>query len=168
MISGETHVLRMVWHPFHFEGAALKTSAFDRADLVPDRDQQGAYRYVSVDRSDIIQKDSVDWRVFAQQRDGRAEKHGRHNAKFVQFLCDDIRKCVDDEDRLPFNVTYEPVKAGIDGSPENRAHCALRNVSGKTGSNSEMRAYVEQLRTKLLQIKKGVLCYPEIFPISRA
>ena len=168
MIKDEIQVFRMVWHPFHFEGTSLKTSAFDRADLVPELDQQGAHRYVSVDRGDIIQRESVDWRIEWQQRDGKAETKSRHDAKFVHFLCESLRACVDDEDRRPFNITSEPEEAGIDGSPENPAHCALRNVSGKTGSRSEMRAYVEQLRVMLIQLKKGVLSYAEMFPKKAA
>ncbi|MDB5658301.1 MAG: hypothetical protein JWS10_916 [Cypionkella sp.] len=165
MVDDTDIVLRMVWHPCHFDGDKLKTSAFEPGDLVPDNDDTGQPRYVSTDRLAGVQQGSVDWRINQQQRDGRDVRLERLKPRFVEFLCGDIRSLADEAGQYLFFVKHLPVAAGEEGkdSPENPAHCGILSTSAAPDSKKEKREKVEALRTKLLQIKRGTLSYESMF-----
>lgn len=168
MVGDDVLVLRMVWHPAHFDNDKLNGAAFDSADLRPDLDANGHPRFLSVDQGDLICKHSVDYRIDDQQKDGKSESCKRLEARFVEFSCADLRRhrLDGDSETVIFNVTSEPVTAGLDGSPANPAHCGIRHVSGKTGGKGEMRRHVQQLRTSLLKLKKNIFTYDGIFNAS--
>jgi len=165
LVSDESEVLRLVWHPSHFEGDKLKASAFDRKDVSAKLDDDGNPRYLSVDNSTHIVKASVDWRIAWQQRDGKDVKHHRHNAKFVAFLCAELRACEWESGKQMFDVSHEPMPAGADGpgSPENSAHCGVRTQNIDALSEKERRGYIEELRVRLLQARKAIFMYSEVF-----
>ena len=134
MIEDHLHIYRLVWHSFDFnEKNELKGAAFRSDDLRPDNEEDGTPKFVSTDRSDLIEKESVDWRIVSQQSDGKREELARFEARFAAFNCAELRS-VEREGKRQFEVTAEPEPAGADGpgAPENPAHCALRHVSGFT------------------------------------
>ena len=166
VIGHEVVLLRMVWHPVHFPNGELIASAFESSDLRPDRDRDDRPRYISVDRQDDLRKQSIDWRIAYQQRDGRDEQENRKEVRFIEFLCGEILTATDDSGTQPFAVTTEPVLAMENGMPENPGHCAIRNVSGKGGDKkkAEDRTYVEELRTILMRLKRRITNYEDVFP----
>ena len=159
LIEAEVILLRMVWHPAHFENGKLVASAFDSGDLRPDDDRDGQARYISTDRQDDLRKPAVDARILSQERDGPKQQDKKHEARFVEFLTGELRAAKDESGNHPFDVTPEPIV------PENPGHCAIRNVSGKGKSRrAEDRDYVDELRTILLDQNRGVTSYSDHFP----
>lgn len=161
MIEGDQNIYRLVWHSFDFEAdGSLKGAAFTSADLRPALEEDGTPKFVSTDQVSKISKLSVDWRIQAQQADGKRERLERNEAKFVEFNCAELRSVMKDEKRQ-FEVTSEPEIAEADGpgSPENPAHCALRHISGSTG-----KSHIGYLRTQLLKHMRGILSYETVFP----
>ena len=167
MIKDELIILRLVWHSSDFDSDGnLKGSAFRSDDLRPDKEKDDTPKFVSTDRVDMIFKPSIDWRIEYQQSDGKREKMERFEARFAEFKCAELRS-VERGGRRQFDVTAEPEPAGADGpgSPENQAHCALRHVSGFTGSKGAVRSYVEYLRTQLIKKTRAIHSYGAIFPL---
>lgn len=161
MIGAEVILLRMVWHPAHFENGQLVGSAFESGDLRPDNDRDGHPRYISCDRQDDLRKESVDSRIDGQMRDGAENRDKRHEARFVEFVTEALRATTDETGIHPFEVTSEPIV------PENPGHCGIRNVSGKGKSRkAEDRAYIEELRTILLGQNRGISGYRDYFPAA--
>ena len=166
MIEDELNIYRLVWHSFDFEtDGALKSTAFPSADLRPDQEKDGSPKFISTDQVEKISKASVDWRIETQQADGKREKCERLEAWFVEFNCAELRS-VQRDGRRQFDVTPEPEPPEADGpgSPENPAHCALRHVSGFSGTKGAVKAYIEYLRTQLLKQKRAILPYAAVFP----
>ena len=49
-LAGEAAILKMAWHPAHFDNERLSTAAFAREDLIPKKDKETHLpRFVSVD-----------------------------------------------------------------------------------------------------------------------
>jgi hypothetical protein len=166
VIEADQNIYRLVWHSFDFEAdGALKGAAFTSADLRPDLEEDGTPKFVSIDQVSKISKPSVDWRIETQQADGKRERLGRYEAKFVEFNCEELRSVTRDGKRQ-FEVTAEPELEGADGpgSPENPAHCALRHISGFTGTKGALKSYIDYLRTQLLKHKRAIVSYEAVFP----
>lgn len=181
MISEDLRLVRLVWHPAHFDGEKLIGSAFDSADLIPCPDKHGNKRYLSLDEKSRISKPSVDWRIENQQKGEKREKCRREEARFAEFLCGHIVNAVDSDGIFPFSVTEIPLEHCPEtGSPENPAHCGIHQITEKTKSpqseNSETqptsghakkqrinRDYIEELRTILLKLHISVMKYSDLF-----
>ncbi len=163
-IKDNTEVLRLVWHPAHFQNGKLIGSAFDSSDLRPDTNKKGEKRYISVDERTRISKESVDSTISRQQRNDLKEQCQRFEARFARFRCGDLRRCSSTNGLKLFEVTHEPIFSGKhNGSreiPENKAHCAIRNVSG-----CRKRSRIDELRTALLKNCKQIHPYDDIFPV---
>lgn len=158
--------LRLVWNPAHFVGEKLQGTAFSSDDLLGRPDSDGQSRYLSVDSRDEVVKDSVDWRISWQRRDGKAEANHRHEARFVVFEGRAVRELTCPANGPLFDVTREPLAEGADGpgSPANPAHCGIRNVSDISGmSKGQQRARVDYMRVKLLKAKAAIQSYDEVF-----
>lgn len=128
---------RMGWHPDHRDaGGVTGTSAF-RED------------FVSVDRSDLFDREAALARAREQQARAwtKADAQGKPRtyaaAFYIVLPCGGVREANDGEGGQPFAVTGAWL-------PENPAHCAIRNVSGKRGSS-----YMNRLRTILLGLVEG-------------
>lgn len=148
MVPDKTFLLRLVWHPAHFENGELQPAAFDRDDL---SGKNG--RYISVDREDYILKIATDHTI---ERQGK--KENRHEAFFVRYSCSDVRSAKDEMGNRPFEVTSEPVPEQDGVCPENPAHCAIRNAT-----DNKSKSYINQLRTILVEINSGIKKYDDIF-----
>ncbi len=172
MLEDASLILRMVWHPAHFdrESGNLKGSAFDSRDLEPSLDGDGQSRYMSVDEAGVISRDSVDWRIAQQQRDGRREAHQRFDARFLEFRVVDVRSIALTSGSLAFSVTPDPLEAGADGegSPSNAAHCAVRSLLPGDETKGAKRARVEYLRVKLRESVVRIRRYSDIFSAGAA
>lgn len=166
MIEDHLNIYRLVWHSFDFDtNNDLKGSAFRSDDLRPDKEEDGSDKFVSTDRVDIISKPSVDWRIEWQQSDGKRERLDRHEARFAEYNCAELRSIERDGTRQ-FEITAEPEPPDADGpgSPANPAHCAVRHVSGFTGSKKAIDRHVEFLRTQLLKRTLAIHSYGSVFP----
>lgn len=166
-ILDEANLLRLVWHPSHFDGGKLKGSAFSSEDLLGLIDENGSRRYVSVDERIEISQESVDWRIDWQQREGRDVRLGRSEARFVVYSCSEVRECIENGNNL-FEVSRFPVVAGAngEGSPENLAHCGIQNaLKDKVDElkRGERRTHVEMLRVQLLKLKREIIGYCQVF-----
>lgn len=168
MIDDAELIARMVWHPIHFKGLELSTSAFEEGDLIPEDDEHGFPRYMSTDKVLEIQQNCIDWRVAFQQRDGRAERLDRKSPKFVEFNCGGLRALLDTTNVPIFGIISIPVAAGEDGegSPPNPAHCGVKSTSGAPAHRKEKRAKVAELRTQLLKSVIRIVSYETMFPTA--
>jgi hypothetical protein len=169
VVSDDVMVLRMVWHPFHFQDGELIPTAFDGNDLLALPDKDGEAKYMSMDDWENISRASVDWRIEWQQRDGRAERHGRIDAKFVQFVARRLRECVCEEGRQVHDVTREPTVQGENGpgSPENPAHCGVRTLEHERYrdlTKARRAAVLGHMRTQLMKAIIEIHPYTDIFP----
>ncbi len=169
MISDDVQVLRMVWHPFHFDQGELVATAFEGDDLLAFPDACGAARYMSVDDLAQISRESVDWRAEWQQRDGRDERLGRHVPKFVEFKVNRLRQLKCTEARPLFELTREPMAAGEDGpgSPPNVAHCAVRTQEAHRYadlSKPRRKFILNHMRTQLMRALDQIKEYGDVFP----
>lgn len=163
----EADLVRLVWHPSHFDGDKLKGSAFSSDDLLGRLEKDGSRRYLSVDDRSLISRASIDWRVAWQQRDGKDLEHGREDARFVLYDCSSVTSCSDGVDKL-FRVTREQVPAGGDGpeSPPNPAHCGIHNAQSEKVDGlgkGARRTHVEMLRVQLIKLKREILSYCQVF-----
>ncbi|WP_289155604.1 hypothetical protein [uncultured Salipiger sp.] len=156
-------MLRLVWHPSQYQDGKILPAAFERSDLIA-RDE----RYLSVDDLGLLSRESVDWRIAWQQRDGRDEKLGRADALFAQFSARRLRDCLYRDNSPLFNVTREPTLKEEDGpgSPANPAHCGVRTIEpgrfqelGKGAQNIA----VERMRTELVKAIDGIHQYEDVF-----
>lgn len=166
MIEDHLNIYRLVWHSFDFdENNKLKGAAFRSDDLRPGKEVDGSPMFVSTDRVDLISRPSVDWRIESQQSGGKREKLARLEARFAEFNCAELRS-VKRDGKQQFEITAKPEPAGADGpgAPENPAHCALRHVSGFTGTKGEVKGYVDFLRTQLLKNVQAIHSYGAVFP----
>lgn len=169
MVPDDVVVLRMVWHPFHFdEDGELLATAFEKNDLLAFPDDNGDPRYVSVDDISLISQMSVDWRVAWQQRDGRAERNKRFNPKFVQFTAERLRQCRCVDDRQMFDLTREPMAENEDGpgSPENPAHCGVWTLRAERYSHlsaKQQKQAVMRMRAQLMKAVDAVRQYEDVF-----
>ncbi len=165
MIEDELNIFRLVWHKFDFEpDGRLKGAAFSKADLLPKFESDGSPKFVSTNLATKISKESVDWRMRSQQGGGKDVKFQRIEARFVELNCEQLRS-VHRGGTLQLEATAEPDPAGTDGpgSPENPAHCALRHVSGTTGSNRALDSHVDFLRSELLKQILEIHPYRSVF-----
>lgn len=166
MIEDAHNIFRLVWHSFDFEpDGTLKLAAFTSADLRPETDEHGAPKFISTDLAMLMSKDSVDWRIKSQQADGKTVTLRRIEARFAEFAVRRLR-AVQKNGIRQFEVTSEPdaVGAGGYGSPENLAHCALRHISGFSGSRGEVSKHVNFLRTELIKQILSIREYGDLFP----
>lgn len=137
----DVRLYRMSWHPDHRDaGGVTGTSAFRKEDLL------GRDDFVSVDRSDLFDREAALARALAQQAKAwaRADAKGKartYTASFYIVLpCDGVRAADDGEGVRPFTVSDAWL-------PENPAHCAIRNESGK-----QKPSYINRLRKMLLDL----------------
>lgn len=168
MVSDDVTVLRMVWHPFHFAEGELVSTAFDGDDLLALPDVHGDPRYMSVDDLERISRPSVDWRIAWQQRDGRAERNGRSDPKFIRFLVEHLRGCRCSEGRQMCEITREPMAENEDGpgSPANPAHCGVRALEAERYrglSKTRRKLLLNQMRTQLMKAVDSIIEYECLF-----
>ena len=124
---------RLCWEPDDFDNGLPTTSVFPRDDLTD--------RYLSVHRMDRLDPSAV-LRIADQQRQkAHADSNDlvREDAMSVILSCSEVRTATDSEGVRPFIVSPEREQ-------DDRAHCGIRNVTGKRG-----RGYVNQLRSLLLE-----------------
>ena len=155
-LNDETAILKMVWHPAHYENNQLSGAAFARADLIPKIDHRdGKPRFVSVDEKRIASKAAIDTRIAAQ-----SEKNPEsfHDAKFLEYLCSTVRKMAHPNGETPLEVRPEREQ-------DNCAHCGIHNTSTVSRSNRAKEAFADDLRTLLLTPGSfQTIGYKELFP----
>lgn len=162
MVASDAALLRLVWHPSHFEDGKLKGSAFDKADLIPLMDKRSQQlRYMSVDLEESVSKDAVNYVIANQQADGKDQKLGRHEANFVRFISGELESYIDTKGRSVFSVEPAPIPASVT-NPRNAAHCAVRRKF--VAEKSEQEVFVQEVRTALLELNRGILSYNDVFP----
>ena len=143
-------------------------SSFRRADLLA---EGGAYS--SVDDDNMLSKLSIDWRIAWQQREGRAEREGRHQALFATLNAGDVRRCsIADDSRQLFDVTRKPTVANEDGpgSPANPAHCGVETLQPERFggmTRGEKSVAVEKMRIQLIKIVISVRGYDDLFETDK-
>jgi hypothetical protein len=153
-LDDEVAVLKMAWHPAHFDNDKLSSAAFERKDLIPDNDEKGGPRFVSVDEKSCIVQEVVDDRI---QNQGARKPEERKDARFAEYLCRTVRNMKDEAGEHPLNVTPERLQ-------ENPAHCGIHNVSKTGRSNKKRRDYADELRSLLIEEGKyGILSYDMVF-----
>ena len=156
VLADDVALLKMAWHPAHFDNGVLSAAAFDRGDLIPEADKEtGEPRYISVDEKSIVDQKAVDERIRNQ---GVKDPAMRKEARFAEYLCCVIHGMQDEAGEYPLQVRPERLR-------ENNAHCGIHNVSKAERSNRQRRDYVDELRSLL--IARGVyttLTYDEVFP----
>ncbi len=109
----------------------------------------------------------MDWRIDSQQKDGRAERLGRHAAFFAVLNTGKIRSWVEEDGPL-FYLTREKTEPDEEGpgSPANPAHCGIRSCRPErfeAMTPAQKRAEVSKRRTKLLQVVEGIMSYADLF-----
>ncbi|MFO1210539.1 MAG: hypothetical protein U1E40_15175 [Amaricoccus sp.] len=153
-MDDEVAVLKMAWHPAHFDNDRLSSAAFERSDLIPDNDEEGRPRFVSVDEKSCIVQAAVDDRI---QNQGARKPEDRKDARFAEYLCRTVRNMKDEAGEHPLEVTPERLQ-------ENPAHCGIRNVSRTERSNRKRRDYADELRSLLIEEGKyEILSYDMVF-----
>lgn len=154
-MNEEVAVLKMAWHPAHFDNDRLSPAAFERSDLIPNNDKEGRPRFVSVDEKSCIDKTAVDDRIKSQ---GAKDSEHRKDARFAEYICRTIREMKDQAGERPLEVLPQRL-------PENDAHCGIHNVSKTERSNSKRRDYADELRSLLIEEGKyEILTYDIVFP----
>lgn len=154
-MDDEAAVLKMAWHPAHFDNDRLSAAAFERSDLIPMTDKQNRPRFVSVDEKSCVVRAAVDDRIETQ---GAKDPDRRKEARFAEYLCGTVREMKDEAGEYPLEVFPERL-------PENHAHCGIHNVSKTARSNSKRRDYADELRSLLLEKGKyQILTYSMVFP----
>ena len=126
---------RMVWHPDCYDQGELTSSG-----AFPSQDLNGT-RFISVDREDLFDQESLILRAKAQQSKADGQRTIRSEARVVDLPCGAVRETLDASGDRPFMVTSEP-------EPDNPAHCGIWNVSGKNS-----RSYIHQIRARLMQLR---------------
>ena len=156
-LDDDVAVLKMVWHPAHFESDKLSGAAFERKDLIPEVDKEsGLPRFVSVDEKSCVRLAAVDERI---EKQGAKDPERRKEARFAEYVCGDIRRLVDELGDRPLDVRPERI------IPENPAHCGIHNVSTRDRSTKQRRVYVDELRSLLVSSCSFViLTYHDVFP----
>lgn len=153
-MEDEVAVLKMAWHPAHFDNDRLSPAAFARKDLIPENDKEGRPRFVSVDEKSCIVRVAVDDRIKNQ---GANDPEGRKNAQFAEYLCRTVRAMKDEAGEHPLDVTPERLQ-------ENPAHCGIHNVSKTCRSNKKRSDYADELRSLLIEEGKyEILSYDMVF-----
>lgn len=154
-MANDVAILKMAWHPAHFDDDRLSPAAFERNDLIPTNDKEGRPRFVSVDEKSCVERRAVDDRI---EKQGAKNPEGRKNAYFAEYLCRTVRAMRDEAGEHPLDVRPERI-------PENNAHCGIHNVSPISKSNRERRDYADELRSLLIeQGTHVVLPYEKVFP----
>lgn len=166
MVSNDVLVVRMVWHPFHFQDGELLPTAFEKPDLLGLPDRQGFPRYMSVDDFEMLSTESVDWRIEWQQRDGRLDE-GRREPKFIFFPAPSLRECTCPDGEQLFDVVRHPTEAGEDGpdSPENPAHCGVHTLGAERFqglSKGREKVILLAMRTELMKAIQQIREYSDV------
>ena len=155
-LASDVALLKLAWHPAHFDNDVLSPAAFERSDLIPDIDKaSGKPRFVSVDEKSIVGRGVVDERI---EKQGAKNPEKRKEARFAEYICGIIRGLQDETGDHPLDVRPDRL-------PENDAHCGIHNVSTVNRSNRDRRDYADELRSLL--IAEGVYVtrtYDEVFP----
>lgn len=155
-MGDEVAVLKMAWHPAHFDKGRLSAAAFRKDDLIPKINKEtGKPDFVSVDERSCVEQQAVDDRIAKQ---GAKRPEELREARFVEYTCRTIRQMRDREGEHPLEVRPERI-------PENNAHCGIHNTSKKDRSNNQRKVYAEELRALL--IEEGthlILTYDQVFP----
>lgn len=164
----DSSLLRMVWSPRCYDTNGPTSACFDIPDLLPDKDKDGNDRFVSADCELEIAKEAVDARINQQTSGDKRERLKRHDARFIRLLCGDLRSLPDRDGAAenPIIVERDAIKANTAmTTPENPAHCAVRNRSHKsrTADKAANRMFVEYLRKELMKRLQGDLSYDEVF-----
>ena len=156
LLPDQTAILKMVWHPAHYELNELSGAAFAKADLVPKIDKRdGKLRFVSVDEKLLASKAAVDKRI-ADQGEKSPEKF--QDARFLEYTCGTIRAMKHTNGETPLDVRPEREQCNI-------AHCGIHNTSTVQKSNREKEAFADDLRTLLLTPGSfETIAYKELFP----
>lgn len=166
VLQVDDQLLRLVWHPSHFQDGKLKASAFDKGDLIPERHlDTGEYRYLSVDLEHQVSQPSVDYMIERQSADGRAERLQRHEGRFVRFVVGELNLATNTAGQQVFIVRPEPIEDdNSSGQPKNLAHCGVHRTSiCEPGKEKQC---VQELRVILLKLQRGVMTYNEVFATS--
>ncbi len=156
LLPDQTAILKMVWHPAHYEHNELSGAAFAKADLIPKIDKRdGKPRFVSVDEKLVASKVAIDKRIAAQ---GEKNPENFRDAKFLEYLCGTIRAMTHANGEKPLDVRPEREQ-------DNFAHCGIHNTSSVQRSNREKEAFADDLRTLLLTPGSfETIGYKELFP----
>lgn len=153
-LDDEVAVLKMAWHPAHFDNDRLSPAAFERSDLIPNNDKEGRPRFVSVDEKWCIDKTAVDDRI---EKQGAKDPEDRKDARFAEYICRTVREMKDQAGEHPLEVLPQRL-------PENDAHCGIHNVSKTGRSNRKRRDYADELRSLLIEEGKyEILTYDMVF-----
>lgn len=155
-MADQTAILKMVWHPAHYEHNELSGAAFAKDDLVPKIDKRdGRLRFVSVDEKLLASKAAIDKRI-ADQGEKNPQKF--HDAWFLEYLCGTVRAMEHANGETPLDVRPERER-------DNPAHCGIHNTSTVQRSNREKEAFADDLRTLLLTPGSfETIAYKELFP----
>ena len=154
-LADDAYVLKMAWHPADFDNGTLSAAAFRRGDLLPEIDREsGRPAFVSVDEKSCVVRAAVDDRI---ARQGAKDPINRADAKFVEYLCLTVRQMRDEIGNNPLDVRPERL-------PENEAHCGIHNVSTVERSLRERKAYVDELRSLLIEEGTHIIrAYQDVF-----
>jgi hypothetical protein len=157
-LPDQTAILKMVWHPAHYERNELSGAAFAKDDLVPKIDKRdGKPRFVSVDEKCLANKAAIDKRITDQ---GEKNPENFRDAKFLEYICGTIRAMAHANGETPLDVRPEREQ-------ENLAHCGIHNTSTLQRSNREKDAFADDLRTLLLTPGSfKTIAYKELFPVA--
>jgi hypothetical protein len=166
MIDDEENLLRLVWDSRDFDQKTgkLKGTAFSQRDLLPTLDSDGNPRYLSMDRSSIVNVASVDWRIERATADGAGVKQKRLTAKFAEFNCGTLRALRNEAGEAFFEVIEAALQENADapGSPENLAHVGVRSLTPCPDTEEDRDLKVLELRNRLKAAFKAMHLYEDI------
>ena len=165
LLSG-AKVARLVWHSADFQGDELTGSAFPNADVRAEIDKRtNQRRYVSVDEYACIVKDSVDFVIDQQTKDGKGELHHREHARLALMQVGVVRSIEINEETPIFAVSRHPIKAGepTPDRPANPAHCGIHNIVHEKTKGQGGRDYLDDLKNALLDAVEVILHYEDVF-----
>lgn len=158
LLADQTAILKMVWHPAHYEHNELSGAAFAKDDLVPKIDKRdGKPRFVSVDEKLLASKAAIDKRIANQ---GEKNPENFRYARFLEYTCGSVRAMEHANGEKPLDVRPEREQ-------DNLAHCGIHNTSTVLRSNREKEAFADDLRTLLLTPGSfETIAYKELFPVA--
>lgn len=140
------HLLKLIWHPDHFQDGEIQPTAFSSTDL---SGRPGDF--VSVDRSDLAKREVMEALAARQAAKANGREFKRETALVGSLYCGAVRGIVFDG--------RQALRVVEDKLPENEAHCGIENISGTRG-----RGYMLEVRNKLAALASPALTFDQAYP----